>query len=197
MTDLRPIEELSDKHLAAMSARARPSSDLEAAKDEVFSLEIKLREATTTHNKTFRPGMTDAKAMQSQLAIDRIKEQLLWARRDLEGRQKYTDHLAAHDAREANAHLPKNRLFAVKDEHGRIIRHRAASQAQLTGELTPGYTIVAEVFGFASDGTGGIAVSTDPNTPSFFEGFVAAFGRRIARVARGKRSNSQTNINCF
>jgi hypothetical protein len=145
MTDLRPIEELSDKHLAAMSAKARPSSDLEAAKDEVFSLEIKLREATTTHNKTFRPGMTDAKAMQSQLAIDRIKEQLLWARRDLEGRQKYTDHLAAHDAREANAHLPKNRLFAVKDEHGRIIRHRAASQAQLTGELTPGYTIVAEV----------------------------------------------------
>jgi hypothetical protein len=56
MRDLKPVEELSDARLAELSAKARPNTDLEAAKDAVFDLEIKLREAQTHIGAASRKG---------------------------------------------------------------------------------------------------------------------------------------------
>ena len=94
-------------------------------------------------------------------------------------RQSAYDNKRAHDAREAIANLPKHRMFEVKGADGRILRHRANNVHQLRAELVPGYTVIAEVFGFAQDGTGGISVSTDASVPTLLDGILQAFGAEL------------------
>jgi hypothetical protein len=74
----------------------------------------------------------------------------------------------------------------LKPEFSKFVTRTAASSAivppsadTLRRELTAGYTIVAEVFGFAADGTGGISVSTDPDVPTLRDGILAAFGPEL------------------
>lgn len=179
MRDLKPVEELSDARLAELSAKARQNTDLEAAKDAVFDLEIKLREAQSSHRRRFPQGSTDAAVSESTVKINRLTEELHWSRRDLEARQNTPIHSPrVKPARKTHTFL-KPDFFEVRDAHGRVIRHRAASADTLRRELTAGYTIVAEVFGFAADGTGGISVSTDPDVPTLLDGILAAFGPEL------------------
>jgi hypothetical protein len=140
---------------------------------------VKLREAQSAHRRRFPQGSTDAAASKSQVEIHRLTEDLHWARRNLEARQKYADQLATHDAREENARLPKNRIFEVRDAHGRVIRHRAASADHLRRELTHGYVVTAEIFGFAADGSGGLAAALDATAPTLMSGLLAAFGDEL------------------
>ena len=120
-----------------------------------------------------------AQQRESLAGIHRVQAELDNARERLAFLKKAAEGKRIAEAREANAAIPKNRVFEVKSPRGEILRHRAASAAQLTGELQFGYSVVAECFGYREDGTGGISVSLDANTPSFFEGFISAFGPQL------------------
>ena len=170
MRDLKPIEELSDAHLAAMSAKARQPSDLEASKDQVFSLEIKLREAQNAHNRTFCPGMTDAKAMASQLAIDRIQENLHWAMRHLADIETAARMVELRNAQLASPDV--SRLFEITCDDGRKMRQSALDAQTLQKSLNAGYRVTGQVF------RGGYVKPLDGPAP-MFDGWLDAHGEEL------------------
>lgn len=174
MTRDRSIQELSDDKLVALASRR---SDVEITRDKVAALEISIREARNAHDRRFGVGQVFGSEVQASLQqISGLEEQLMWAKKQLDVRQFHADAKRAHEAREAHSALPKNRIFEVRDDAGRVLRHHAASADHLRQELTPGYAIVSEVFGFHADGTGGVAVSTDPDVPTLLDGILQAHG---------------------
>lgn len=105
-----------------------------------------------------------------------IESELGWAKKQLDLRQKYADAKRADATHTASADLPKNRIFEVLGPDGRVLRHRAHSVDQLRAELKPGFVPITEVFGFKSDGTGGIAAALDTSVPSITAGLLEAHG---------------------
>jgi hypothetical protein len=172
------IQSLDDTSLAQIAA-SRPST-VDEAKRKIADLETAIDAAKTKHNMLFGTRTAGTEVQESLQRIASLQSELHWSRRDLEHRQSYADNLKAREASEAHASLPKTRMFQVGDKHGRITRHRAHDVEHLRKGLTPGYSIIAEIFGFAADGTGGFAASTDASVPSAMAGLLTAHGDELA-----------------
>jgi hypothetical protein len=140
-------------------------------------------------NTLFGTRTIGTEVQESLQKISALTDELRWSRRDLETRQSYADNQVAREAAEEHSALPKGRMFQVSDKHGRIARHRAHDVDHLRRELTPGYSIVAEIFGAASDGTGGFAASLDS---SVMTGLLEAHGDELTAwlAAQGFRRDA-------
>jgi hypothetical protein len=69
-----------------------------------------------------------------------------------------------------------DRLFEVKAPDGRVVRHRHESAGALQKVLTPGYRVVAEVFGAGIDDKGGMV---EPIGQSTMKTLLAAHGDEL------------------
>ena len=83
MGDMASLPELTGAKLSEMAAR-RQASEVEIARDKVFALEVKLREADAAYRRNFPHGSTNERATADMLAISRLQEDLHWAKRRLE-----------------------------------------------------------------------------------------------------------------
>lgn len=72
--------------------------------------------------------------------------------------------------------VPHDRLFEVTTPDGRIVRHRHESAGALQKVLTPGYRVVAEVFGAGIDDKGGMI---EPIGQSTMKTLLAAHGDEL------------------
>ena len=141
MGDMASLPELTDEKLREITER-RQKSDLESARDAVFDLEAQLASAKSAHNRTFRPGLTDAKAMASAMALERIGNDLTWAKRHL------ADNAArVIELRRAQAEAPGvSRTFQIEAPDGRKGTVQATDLATAQKMLQPGYTVSGVVY---------------------------------------------------
>jgi hypothetical protein len=72
--------------------------------------------------------------------------------------------------------VPHDRVFEVKTPDNRVVRHRHASADALQKVLTPGYRVVAEVFGAGNDDKGGMV---EPIGQSTMKNLLAAHGDEL------------------
>jgi hypothetical protein len=72
--------------------------------------------------------------------------------------------------------VPHVRLFEVRTPDGRVVRHRHESAAALQKVLTPGYRVVAEVFGAGIYDKGGLV---EPIGQSTMKTLLAAHGDEL------------------
>jgi hypothetical protein len=72
--------------------------------------------------------------------------------------------------------VPHDRVFEVKTPDNRVVRHRHASADALQKVLTPGYRVVAEVFGAGNDDKGGMV---EPIGQSIMKTLLAAHGDEL------------------
>jgi hypothetical protein len=72
--------------------------------------------------------------------------------------------------------VPHDRLFEVTSPDNRVVRHRHASAGALQKVLTPGYRVVAEVFGAGNDDKGGMV---EPIGQSTMKNLLAAHGDEL------------------
>ena len=72
--------------------------------------------------------------------------------------------------------VPHDRLFEVVCPDGRVVRHKHESAGALQKVLTPGYRVVAEVFGAGNDDKGGMI---EPIGQSTMKTLLAAHGDEL------------------
>jgi hypothetical protein len=87
--------------------------------------------------------------------------------------------VATVEAKRASADagdVPHVRLFEVRTPNDRVVRHRHESAGALQKVLTPGYRVVAEVFGAGIDDKGGMI---EPIGQSTMKTLLAAHGDEL------------------
>jgi hypothetical protein len=100
--------------------------------------------------------------------------------------------VATAEAKRASADagaVPHDRVFEVRTPDDRVVRHRHESAGALQKVLTPGYRVVAEVFGAGIDDKGGMI---EPIGQSTMKTLLAAHGDELVAflAERGIKSTA-------
>ena len=142
--DMPAIQELSDDRLRELSA-AKPT-DLDRAQAKVATLEVQFAAARAAHAKNFPrdPRATDPKCQESLQAVDRVENELHWAKKRLAlieaGVRSVELQRTCEEAPEASY------IFEVTLDDGRKMRQSAKDAATLQRSLSKGYTVTGRVF---------------------------------------------------
>lgn len=67
------------------------------------------------------------------------------------------------------ANVPADKVFEVKAPDGRTVRHRAADAEALQRALRDGYSVIAQIYGAADDGTGGFSIASGTSREAVLE----------------------------
>jgi septal ring factor EnvC (AmiA/AmiB activator) len=153
-------------------------SDAKARRDRIL---IDVRKASAAadagdQRARFAQGGLNKEADAVGRLILSIEGQVAEARKRVEMAEVQAATAAAKRASVDAMTVPHDRLFETVCPDGRVIRHRHESADALQKVLTPGYRVVAEVFGAGIDDKGGLV---EPIGQSTMKTLLAAHGDEL------------------
>jgi hypothetical protein len=137
---MRDMPSLTDENLAAMAAEHQ-KTDLERGRDKVFNLEAQLVSARA---RPVAGAAMDSKQMDNLRAIDRLRDELDWAKKSL---AMIEDAARSRELQQAKDAAPgESFYFEIETPDRRKIRQEAKDAATLQKTLGIGYTVTGRVF---------------------------------------------------
>jgi multidrug efflux pump subunit AcrA (membrane-fusion protein) len=153
-------------------------SDAKAQRDRIL---IDVRKATAAadagdQRACFAQGGLNKEDAAAGRLILSLEAQVAEAKKRLEMAEAQAATVEAKRASADAGAVPHDRLFEVTTPDGRVVRHRHESAGALQKALTPGYLVVAEVFGAGIDDKGGMI---EPIGQSTMKTLLAAHGDEL------------------
>ena len=166
-------------------------SDAKARRDKIL---IDIRRASAAadtgdqHARLAQGDLNKEDAAAGRLILS-LEAQVAEARKRLGMAEVQAATVASKRAIADTGAIPHDRLFEVATPDGRVVRHRHASAGALQKVLTPGYRVVAEVFGAGNADNGGMI---EPIGQSTMKTLLAAHGDELVAflAERGIKSTA-------
>jgi hypothetical protein len=160
---------LADLEAKLADAKARRDGILADLQKVSAAIDAGDKKARGTQGELNKQDVAQGRLLKS------LEMQIAEARRHVALAQAQADAVALKRAQSDAAAVPHDKMFEVIAPDGRKVRHRHSSPEALQRVLTPGYVVVAEVFGADNDDKGGFAASIGSKS-NMMEGLLQAHG---------------------